>query len=137
LVLEGSQDANRSDHLEEISAQNELAQLDREWELERENYMVTGRYGHKYIPGKFSSAFGGLIVVGFGIFWTSVAAIITTFAGFGVLSIFPLFGVLIVFFGVGKSIFDFVKACQYEEAEGRYQCRRRDVQNKNRKTMGA
>ena len=133
-VLEGPQEAPRSDHLEEIIAQNELAQLDREWELERENYMVAGKYGHKHIPGRFSSAFGGFFIVGFGIFWTAMAASMTGFGGAGIVSIFPLFGVLFVVFGAGMSIMAFVKAGQYEEAQERYQRRRRELQNKNRKT---
>src|SRR5262245_39381991 len=37
-------------HLEEIKLQNEVARLDREWELEREQYMVAGKYGYRYIP---------------------------------------------------------------------------------------
>ncbi|AMV33681.1 hypothetical protein VN12_16250 [Pirellula sp. SH-Sr6A] len=134
LVLQGSEDSVRSDHLEEIKVQNELAQLDREWELERENYMVAGRYGHKYIPGKASSAFGGLFVVGFGVIWTVIAATVTRIGGAGVFSIFPLFGVLFVLFGAGMSFMAFVKAGQYEEAHERYQRRRRELQSKNQKT---
>ena len=133
-VLEGSQDDARSDHLEEIRAQNELAQLDREWELERENYMVVGKYGRKHIPGKVSSVLGGFFIVGFGIFWTVMAASMTGFGGAGVLSIFPLFGVLFILFGAGMSIVAFIKAGQYEEAQKRYQRRRQEIQTKNRKT---
>jgi hypothetical protein len=133
-VLEGSHDSAWSDHLEEISAQNQLAQFDREWELERENYMVAGRYGHKHIPGRMSSAFGGLFVVGFGIFWTVIAVFMTGFGGPVFFSIFPLFGVLFVLFGAGMSIMAFVKAGQYEEALARYQRRRLEIQGKNRKS---
>jgi len=49
-VLEGPQDVTESDHLEEIKAQNEVAQLDREWQIEREKYLITGKYGNKHIP---------------------------------------------------------------------------------------
>lgn len=132
-VLEGSQGSAGSDHLEEIKAQNELAQLDREWSLERENYMVEGQHGHKHIPGKISSVLGGLFIVGFGIFWTVMAASMTGFGEAGVFSIFPLFGILFILFGAGMSIRAFVKAGQYEEAQERYQRRRREVLNKNRK----
>lgn len=131
-VLEGPQGAARSDHLEEIKTQNEVAQLDREWELERENYMVAGYYGHRLIPRKGSSVFGGLVVVAFGIFWTATAASMTGFGGAGVF--LPLFGVLFTLFAAGMSINAFVKAGQYEEAQGQYQRRRRELLNRNRKT---
>lgn len=133
-TLEGPQDASHSEHLEEIKAQNEIAQLDREWELERENYMVAGNNGHRHIPGKASSVIVGIFIVGFGIFWTAMAALMTGFGSDGVFSIFPLFGVLFVLFGAGMSIFAFVKAGEYEEAQQRYQRRRREMQDRNRTT---
>lgn len=131
-VLEGSQYSAGADHLEEIKAQNELAQLDREWELERENYMVAGQYGHKHIPGKVSSVFAGLFIVGFGISWTVIAASMTGFGGVGVFSFLPLFGILFILFGAGMSIRAFVKAGQYEEAQERYR-RRREILNSSRR----
>ncbi len=133
-VLGSSHDSSNSNHLEEIKAQNELAQLDREWELERENYMVSGQYGHKHIPGKASSALGGIVIVVFGIFWTAMASSMTGFGGSGLISIFPLFGVLFILFGAGMSLNAFVKAGQFEEAQRRYQLRRSELQNKSRKT---
>jgi hypothetical protein len=130
-VLGGSQYSAGADHLEEIKFQNELAQVDREWGMERENYMVAGKDGRKYIPSKVGSVFGGVLIVGFGIFWTSMT--ISIFSGAGVFSFFPLFGVLFILFGAGTSIWDFVKAGQYEEAQERYQRRRREILNKSRK----
>lgn len=149
-VLQEPQDAIHSDQLEEIKFQNELAQLDREWELERENYMVSGKRG-RYIPGKASSLFGGIVIVGFGIFWTLMAAsmtghrdasfdairvdssgvVNTETSGNSIGSIFPLFGVLFVLFGAGMSLYSFTKASQYEEAKQRYQDRRWEMQNRN------
>lgn len=123
-VLEGSQYSVGADHLEEIKVQNELARVDREWQMERENYMVEGDYGHKYIPDKVSSFFGGILSAGFGIFWTTMA---------GAFGIFQLFGVLFILLGIGISIWGFVKADQYEEAQKRYQRRHREILNKSRK----
>ena len=128
-VLEESQDGVSDDHLEEIRAQNELAQLDREWALEREDYMFVGKYGHRYVPTKAGSVFGGVVIVLFGIFWTVMASSMLGFGRAGVFSMFPLFGVLFVLFGVVMSIFSFVKAGQYAEAKERYQRRRREIQN--------
>src|SRR5262245_2883954 len=61
-------------HLEQIRLQNEVARLDREWDLERERYMVAGRYGNRYVPSQGMSVLGGVVVVGFGIVWTGMAA---------------------------------------------------------------
>lgn len=137
-VLEGSPSAD-SDQLEEIKAQNELAQLDRGWELERENYMVTGKYGNKHIPGQASSLFGGIFLVAFGIFWTVMASSITS-SGFGpgpgggFSSFFPLFGVLFILFGIGVSITGFIKAGKYRDAHEKYQRRRRALLDENRQS---
>jgi hypothetical protein len=119
-VLEGS--SAESDHLEEIKTQNELAQVDREWRMERENYMVWGRYGHRYIPSKVSSVVWGIFVVGFGLYWTSIA---TSLVGFGI---------LFILFAASTSIWAFVKSGQYEEAQAKYQRRRHAILNKSRKT---
>ncbi len=131
-VLEASQYDTGADHLEEIKAQNELAQIDREWGMERENYMVTGKYGRKYIPDKVSSVFEGIFAVGFGIFLMSMTTSMTGFGGAGVFSAFPLLGILFILFCVGASFWSFVQAELYEEAQERYQ-RRREILTKIRK----
>src|SRR5215213_6387269 len=57
-------------HLEEIKRQNDdVAQLDREWAMERERYMIHGRYGYRYLPSRGMSLLGGLAVCGFGLVW--------------------------------------------------------------------
>lgn len=129
-VLEIPRDTERDRHLEDIKAQNELFQLDREWELERENYMIPGKYGHKHIPGKISSVLVGLFIVCVGIVWTVMATFITGFAVDNVSRFFPLFGVFVVLFGIGMSIYAFSKAVQYGEAQLRYQRRRSEMKNK-------
>lgn len=133
-VLEAPQDGVRYDQFELIKAQNEVAQLDRAWELERGKYMVPGRYGQRYIPDKATSVLGGILVVGFGIFWTIMASSMSSFSGMGGFSMFPLFGVLFILFGAGMSISAFVKAGQYRNAQQRYLRRRREILNRNRTT---
>ena len=117
-VLEGPQDVTESDHLEEIKAQNEVAQLDREWQIEREKYLITGKYGNKHIPGKISSILIGVVTVGFGVFWMGGVA---SMPGSG---LFSLFGLVFILFGAGMGISSFFKAGEYEKAEARYQRRR-------------
>jgi hypothetical protein len=114
-------------HLEEIRQQNDVAQLDREWAIEREQYMVAGRYGYRYLPNKGMSVLGGIIACAFGIFWTMMAA------SMGAPGLFPAFGVLFILFGVGVSVYSFTKATRYEEARRRYQRRRSELLNRERR----
>jgi len=111
--------------LDELRHQNEIAQLDREWQIEREQYMVAGRYGSRYIPNKAMSVIGGVLIAGFGTFWTIMAA------GMGAPFFFPLFGVVFVLAGIGMSVFSFVRASQYADAYRRYQHRRAALMNRD------
>jgi hypothetical protein len=111
--------------LEETRHQNQVAQLDREWAAEREQYMLTGRYGQRYIPRPGSSILGGLIIVVFGILWTAFAASIGSLSPFGLVGvILPLFGVLFILAGAGMSIYSYRKASEYDSASRAYQGRR-------------
>jgi hypothetical protein len=114
-------DSGVESHLEEIRHQNEVAQLDREWAMERDRYMMTGRYGYRYLPTPGMSVLGGVVIVGFGIIWTAMAA------GIGAPIFFPLFGVLFILLGIGVSVISFMKATQYEQARQRYQRRRANL----------
>ena len=105
-------------HLEEMQFQNDVARLDREWELERENYMVAGRYGGRHIPSAGVSILGGVFVGAFGIFWTIMAS------SMGAPVFFPIFGVLFVLFGIGMSIYSVTKATGYRAAHEQYRARR-------------
>src|ERR671923_326531 len=53
------------EQLDELRLQNEVARLDREWELERERYMVAGRYGYRYVPTRGMSVPGGGSILAF------------------------------------------------------------------------
>src|SRR5262249_44557684 len=90
-----------SDQLAEVRYQNELAQVDREWEIERQRYVITDRYGRQQIP---TAGMGiGIAVVGgvFGLIWTVVAFSLTSaapdFGPFGLIRfVFPLFGLVFI-----------------------------------------
>lgn len=122
----GTEPANEpalQEHLEEIKLQNEVARLDREWEMQREQYKIAGAHGHRFIPTRGMSVIGGILITVFGVFWTAVAA--SMFPSIeGLLGCFPAFGVLFVLFGVGMSIYSYSKASQYEQAHQEYQARR-------------
>jgi hypothetical protein len=115
------------EQLDELQLQNDLAQLDREWEQEKEQYMVTGKYGHRYVPNKATSVLGGVIVVIGGIAWTIFATSMSSGAGDGVFALFPLFGVLFIVVGIGISVYSYSKASRYEQAYRAYQERRDEL----------
>jgi hypothetical protein len=102
----------------QIRLQNELEQLDREWMMRREQLMVTGRHGSRYVPGKVGALVGAAIAAVFGIFWTVAAS------SMGAPGFFPLFGVVFVVVAVAGGIYGFTKAGEYEQAERDYQSRR-------------
>jgi hypothetical protein len=109
--------------LDELRLQNEVARLDREWELERPRYLIAGRYGYRYVPNRAMSLLGGVVIVGVGILWTAMAS--SMVGGFGgVLFFFPLFGVLFILAGIGASVYSYSRAAQYEQAYANYQRRR-------------
>jgi hypothetical protein len=104
---DASLDQHMSEQLAEVRYQNELAQIDREWQIERERYLITNNYGLRTVPtaglGIATALIGG---VG-GLLWTIFAFWLTHQGpdGFGpppiVGIIFPLFGVLFMGVGVG------------------------------------
>jgi hypothetical protein len=106
--------------------QNQIAQLDRQWEIERKDYMIRGKHGHSYVPGKASSIIGGGVIICFGLFWTLMATSITS-RGPDSFSFFPLFGVLFILFGIGISTHAHLKAEKHDVAKRRYQQRRQQL----------
>jgi uncharacterized membrane protein len=123
-----------SDRLEQLEYQNELARIDREWEMERERYLVTSRYGRRYVPSAAAAVVVGVLAVGFGIFWTVMAfGMAGNFGGGGFEAIFPLFGLLFIAVGAGVSIYQFTKAQQYQSAYTEYQRRRADALDRMRR----
>jgi LSD1 subclass zinc finger protein len=111
---------NLTEQVADIRRQNEVAQLDRDWQLERENFMVSDKHGHRSIPTETSSAIGGVVVVVFGLIWTSAAASI----GGGFIA---MFGIVFIAFGVFVSLAGFQKAKGYRQAERRYRTRRHEL----------
>ena len=111
----------------------EINFLDREWDRESDKYKVTGHYGHRHTPTKGSSVFMGVAILAFGIFWVAMTSSISSGFGGRGFSLFPLFGVLFICFGVGMSIWSYQQAERYEKAHQRYRQRRRELTSKRRK----
>lgn len=103
-----------------LSYQNEIHRLDREWELERERYMVTGKHGHRRIPSETGSLVGGAVATVFGIGWMVFASQI----GGGAFALFGLVFIGIAIFGSFNGV---TKANRYRQAERRYRQRRESL----------
>src|SRR5579883_2910582 len=94
-----------------LRGEAELARIDREWALERENYLVSGRYGWgRHVPTTWEGVLTAVVGGGFGLFWTVTAAGITSAAPdegpFAVAKVFfPLFGVVFVVGAIGYGVF--------------------------------
>jgi hypothetical protein len=121
--------------IEELRRENELARLDREWQMERERYMVTGQNSYRsYVPSRGASIFMGVAIVVGGIIWIIFTASITSNMPGGGFSAFPLFGILFILVGLGISIYNYTRANQYEEAYQRYQRRRNELLSDQHRT---
>jgi len=120
------------EQLSEVRYQNELNRIDREWEIEKEKYMVADKHGRRHIPtpgaGIATAAIGGV----FGLFWTIMAFGITSGAPdegpFQIAKVFfPLFGVVFTVGSIGYGVYVTQKANAYNEAFAAYQRRRAAV----------
>lgn len=80
--------------LDTIAHQGELARIDQEWQTEREQYLIRGRYGQRMLPSTGMSVVGGVVIVGFGLLWTILAFSITAHlpGDGGSASVFPFSG---------------------------------------------
>jgi hypothetical protein len=132
-LLQGSPPAPHiGEQLNNVHYDNELARIDREWEMERQQYLVRTRYGVRTVPTA-GMGIGMAIVAGvFGTLWTIMAIAITgaapAFGPFAVAKvIFPLFGVFFILFGIGFGVYCYKMAQRYEEAFRAYQVRRQAV----------
>ena len=108
-------------HLRQIRAQNEIARLDREWELERENYLWADRNGSRQIPSVGTALAMMVVSALFGVFWI---AMVSSTNGPPIMS---AAGVLIIVVGLGVGINIIGKASAYEQAESAYQTQRQKL----------
>src|SRR5205807_9654997 len=89
--------------LDSLAHQGELARIDQEWQIEREQYLIRGRYGQQMLPSTGMSVVGGVVIVGFGVLWTILAFSITAHfpGGGGAATVFPFFGLIFILAGLG------------------------------------
>lgn len=115
------------DQVESLTRQNELAAIDREWETQIREFMVSDKHGNKHLPTTTGSVVGGVFVVCFGLFWMVFAFGITSGSPFGMARVFPLFGLIFIAFGVFAAVSSYKKAEGYRTAKRRYRQRRAEV----------
>jgi hypothetical protein len=110
--------------IDEIKRQNELELLDRQWEREREEYLVRGKFGRTSVPSTTGSLIAMTIGVVVGIVWIGMAV------SFGAPFFFPLFGVLFIMIVVLGSAGNVSKATRYRAREAEYERRRQLLRNR-------
>lgn len=121
------------EQLSDLSLHNQLAALDRSWQLERENLMVAGPNGSLRIPEEAASARGTATSVSFLVLWTLVATGITGVIAisafpFGVVALaFPAFGINGIVSTLKSSAAEKDKARRYRESEKRYLQKRAEL----------
>ena len=107
----------------------EVEKLDREWEMERQRYMIATKSGRRYVPSSGAAVVVGLFSVSLGL-----VAIMLSFAllrDLGVLAgVLALFGVVFIIGGVAISSYQFKKAQRYQAAYRAHQGRRSAAQDR-------
>lgn len=104
--------------LKVIRLQNELEQLDREWDQERSQFLMRDKNGNASEPSPVGAIVGGVLAIGFGIFW------ISTTSSMGAPGIFPLFGLVFIGFALFGIISSVNKSQGLRNGEEQYQARR-------------
>jgi hypothetical protein len=121
-----------ADQLAEVRYQNELARIDREWEMERERYLIRGRYGRRDVPTTAMAVGIGLVSGIGGLLWLVMAVAITGSApdvGPFLIAkyVFPLFGVAFIIGGIAWAFHVYSQAQKYQAAYKTHQDRKASV----------
>lgn len=121
-VLEKIQEqtGHMAENLELIKLQNELEQIDREWMMSRENFMVNGRNGGRSEPSIGSGVFAIVAGVVFGVIWITTASSHAP-------PFFTLFGLLVVGGVIFGGINMINKSGRLDEARQAHEMRRSDL----------
>lgn len=110
-----------ANNLRVIELQNDLERLDREWDNERRGMMARDKHGNTSVPSSAGSIVGGMLAIGFGIFW------IVTTSTMGAPSLFPLFGLVFIGFAIFGMMRGATMASSYHQRLGEYESRRRQL----------
>ena len=105
-------------NLKVIELQNELERLDREWEMKKELYYVSGKHGSRSRPSPVGAVVVGIIGLVFMSFW------ISTTSSIGAPSFFPIFGVIGICILIFNVVSNLNKAESLKRAEETYEHQR-------------
>ncbi|MEN9020138.1 MAG: hypothetical protein ABF370_06475, partial [Verrucomicrobiales bacterium] len=108
--------------MEVIKLQNQVEQLDLEWMLQRESFMITSKNGGEHLPTTGSHMVGGIFPAVFGVIWIGFAA------SMGAPGVFPLFGIVFIAFALFSTVSLPGKVKGYQNAHTRHQTYRRQLQ---------
>lgn len=117
--------------LKVIRLQNELEQLDREWEQDRSRFLTRDEHGNASEPSPVGAVVGGVLVIGFGIFWMSMASSMHA-PGF-----FPMFGLVFIGVALFGMISSMTKSQGLRSCETDYQRKRARLLSEIERTKGA
>ena len=101
-----------------LQIQNEILSLDQSWSVERESYMLHGRYGSRVVPSAARST-GSAIFVGVVFFGLLILGMSAPHGG--VLIVIGLLGIALA---VGSGLSGSSKAAAYNAADEQYQQKR-------------
>lgn len=102
---------------------NEVERIDRDWEQEKEQYMILGKNGVKCLP---SRPVGWLLLVGLPL----LGLVLNLSAKKGAMTAqFPFVGVMFIGLGIVLGIYQLWKAAEYEAARDLYFARRERALN--------
>ena len=117
-----------ADRLDYLERQNELARVDREWDMERERYMQYSRHGRRSVPpSTTNSIVGGVVfgVLGLGMIAVGLVAAVGAQSAGGLACAVP--GVIFVAVGALAGVVGYNQARQYQRAYQHYLDRRAAV----------
>lgn len=114
-------DAGLQREVRRLQVQDEIAQLDREWERERQTLMMRGRYGSSFVPTQGGSLSVAIIACAAGLLLLIFGASVPHTGSF------TLFGVAGVLVGIAYGVSGTAKADAYRQAARRYQQRRAEL----------
>ena len=121
-MSENESDAGASPH--EPTLRNDLARLERDWLMERQQYMVMNRYGRRYVPTPAGSLLVAVTVVGFGLVFTVTAFHMVPDARGDPL---PYLGMVTIVMGIVVGGLSYARARRYQKAYDRYRRRRHEL----------
>lgn len=109
-----------AEQVETLKQQHELERIDREWEMEREKYLIHGKHGRVYEPGEATATAQQVFVV----FWCVIVGGmgLVFFLVFPPLALVPFGMIAFALWGMSNNQ---KKAAEFREASQAYQQRRR------------